>query len=64
MSEAESLMDYKGVAARLKVSEKTVKRLVARKKLRVVDLGHRLKRFRPVDVARCEERLSGKGDLT
>ena len=60
MTEENSLLDYKAVAERLHVSERTVKRLVARKKLKVVNLGHRTKRFRPVDVSRCAERLAGK----
>ena len=63
MGEADSLMDYPAVAAHLSVSVRTVKRLVAQRKLKVIDLGHKTKRFRPVDVLRCADRLAGKGDL-
>ena len=55
----DQLLTYADVAARMQVSERTVKRFVSRKKLRVVDGGHRTKRFRPVDVERFLSAAAG-----
>lgn len=53
------LLTYSQVASQLQISVRSVKRLVARRLLRVVAIGHRTKRFRPCDVARCLAKLSG-----
>jgi hypothetical protein len=52
-------MTYDEVAARLRVSPRHVRRICARWKLVPMDLGHRTKRFRPVDVERVEKKMAG-----
>lgn len=58
-SAGEGLWTYEDVAARWDVSVRQVKRRIAGSSLRVLDLGHRTKRFRPADVLRFEAELAG-----
>jgi excisionase family DNA binding protein len=53
-----ALLTYKDVARILRISERTTRRLVARRKLRVVKLGHRTMRFRMSDLEACQEKLT------
>lgn len=50
---------YSVLAARWKVCLRQAKRICTRIGLKPLDLGHRTKRFRPVDVERAEERRAG-----
>lgn len=59
MNDSGALLTYEEVARDLQTSVRSVRRLVQLKKLRLVDLGHRTKRGRPVDLARCKARLAG-----
>lgn len=56
---SEEPITYEVLAARWKVCTRQVKRICKRIGLRPLDLGHRTKRFRPADVDRAEERLTG-----
>ena len=47
-------------AEALGVSTRTIRRMVARNKLRVVRLSLRTWRFRPLDIERCKSRLAGE----
>lgn len=57
---SEGLLTYQDVANRWSVSVRTVRRLVARKKLSAVRIGHSTVKFRPADVERAEQKLSTK----
>jgi excisionase family DNA binding protein len=56
----DALLTFEDVARLLGVSRRTVNRLVARRQLRMVTLGHCTKRFRPTDVERMKSKLSGE----
>ena len=58
---SDGLLTYLEVAARLGCSESTVKRYAQSRRLKVIDLGHRTKRVRPVDVDRFVEKMSTGG---
>lgn len=51
-----TLLTASDVATALKVSRKTVLRLVARGQLRAIRLNARVVRFRPADLERCYKR--------
>lgn len=53
---ANSLLNYRQAAARLGVSERKVRTLVAERKLRAIRLGHRTVRFRDCDIDLCLSR--------
>jgi excisionase family DNA binding protein len=56
------LLTYEDVARALggskPLSVRTVRRLVARKKLKAVRISHSTVRFRPIDVEKAKEKLS------
>lgn len=56
----DTLLTFADVARQLGVSRRTVNRLVAQRRLRVVTIGHRTKRFRPSDVERTKAKLAGE----
>ena len=41
------------------MSARQVRRVCARLRIKVLDMGHRTKRFRPADVLRAEGKLAG-----
>jgi excisionase family DNA binding protein len=53
------LLTYPDVQRLLNVSRRTVKRLITRKVLKCIDLGHRTKRFAPADVERAIAKMKG-----
>jgi len=60
MSDAvDSLLKVQDVAAILNVSTRTVERMVVRKVLRCVAIGHSTKRYRRADVERAMAVLAG-----
>jgi excisionase family DNA binding protein len=52
----DQLLTYEQAADRLQVKVWTLRRLVRRRELPVVRIGHRTCRVRPVDIARFTER--------
>ena len=54
---AETLLNYADVAKMLGVSERTCRRLRARRQLIGMKLGHRTIKFRPAQVERCKQLL-------
>jgi hypothetical protein len=60
MSAADCLLDYAQADERLGCSIRSARRLVARKLLRAVVIGHRTVRFRPADLERAAATLAGE----
>jgi len=58
--DADSLLKYEDVAARLGISVRIVRRMRAQGFLRAVQFGHRTVRFRPADVEQSIARLAGE----
>ena len=56
---ADALLTKQEVAAMLRVSVRTIERLVARKQLTCVAIGSRCKRFRMTEVERAKSRFAG-----
>jgi hypothetical protein len=54
-------MTYEQLATRWHMHPRTVRRICNRWGLKPMDLGHRTKLFRPVDVERAEARMAGEG---
>lgn len=54
---SEGLLTYGDLAKRWDCCERQAKRICRNVRLKAMDLGHRTKRFRPVDVDRAEQRL-------
>lgn len=52
---------YETLAKRWNCCVRQAKRICRRWKLVPMDMGHRTKRFRPVDVDRAEARMAGEG---
>jgi excisionase family DNA binding protein len=58
MKGTDELLTYEDVAKRWGFSVRTIRRLVARKKLKAVRLSHSTVRFRPIDIEKAKEKLS------
>lgn len=57
---SDELLTYDDLAARWKIGPRQARNVAKSLGLIPIDMGYRTKRFRPADVARAEEKASGR----